>query len=487
MDYEPLDLVSWCNADARLLGDSAQPALGALTFHGLPFQVGTESSGKGARCFLACGRGLRSEPLRLPLGKTARRVIFAHRLLESDLAEGGEIGKIIATYVFHYADGSAERVAIRERFEISVVPVTWGEGSFRAVPDRKNSLIDRQIGPWGQAGRRQTEVNQGTPHSYMLWAWQNLQPDKTIAAIEIVPEGPRFLIAAITLGHRDEDPFVRTGAQTLKLSFPNGKDAEQPFELRVEVDRGVATYPYPLPSDSTEAFLSDELKGWGEALNGASSPAYVQVAAIPSATITVKQGEDTLGSVTWENISEKKVVQPTSRLRIELIDPGRNWVRTTILDADTGRPVPCRIHFRSPDGVPYQPHGHHQHVNSNQDTWHIDIGGDLRLDQISYAYVDGTCEGWLPRGEVIVDAARGFEYEPLRARVRIEPGQRELTLRLKRLRNLNAEGWFSGDTHVHFLSTQGGQVEARGEDLNVVNLLLSQWGHLFTNTEEFTG
>jgi hypothetical protein len=52
---------------------------------------------------------------------------------------------------------------------------------------------------------------------------------------------------------------------------------------------------------------------------------------------------------------------------------------------------------------------------------------------------------------------------------------------------MNAERWFSGDTHVHFLSTQGAQTEARGEDLNVVNLLLSQWGHLFTNTEEFTG
>ena len=52
---------------------------------------------------------------------------------------------------------------------------------------------------------------------------------------------------------------------------------------------------------------------------------------------------------------------------------------------------------------------------------------------------------------------------------------------------MNAERYFSGDTHVHFLSTQGAHTEARGEDLNVVNLLLSQWGHLFTNTEEFIG
>ena len=86
-----------------------------------------------------------------------------------------------------------------------------------------------------------------------------------------------------------------------------------------------------------------------------------------------------------------------------------------------------------------------------------------------------------------MDAARGFEYEPLRTKVHIERGQRELTLRLKRWTNMNAQGWYSGDSHVHFLSTQGSHLESQGEDLNVVNLLQSQWGDLFTNTEEFTG
>jgi hypothetical protein len=71
--------------------------------------------------------------------------------------------------------------------------------------------------------------------------------------------------------------------------------------------------------------------------------------------------------------------------------------------------------------------------------------------------------------------------------VRIEPGQQELTLRLRRWTDMNAQGWFSGDSHVHFLGGQGAHYEAQGEDLNVVNLLASQWGHLFTNTEDFIG
>src|SRR6185436_2796901 len=104
-----------------------------------------------------------------------------------------------------------------------------------------------------------------------------------------------------------------------------------------------------------------------------------------------------------------------------------------------------------------------------------------------YAYIDGTCQGWLPRGDVLVDIARGFEYEPLRQTVQVEPGQRDLTLRLRRNVDLASTGWYSGDSHVHFLSTAGAQLEQLGEDLRVVNLLQAQWGALFTNTEDFRG
>jgi hypothetical protein len=172
---------------------------------------------------------------------------------------------------------------------------------------------------------------------------------------------------------------------------------------------------------------------------------------------------------------------------VSVLDGGKNWVHVTVVDEDTGEPVPCRVHFRSAEGIPYQPYGHHSHLLSDQGTWNIDVGGDVRLGHTTYAYIDGTCQGWLPRGEVLVDIGRGFEYEPLHQVVQIDPGQCELTLRLKRCLNMAQERWFSGDTHVHFLSTMGALLEGSGEDLNVVNLLQSQWGHHFTNTEEFIG
>jgi hypothetical protein len=42
-----------------------------------------------------------------------------------------------------------------------------------------------------------------------------------------------------------------------------------------------------------------------------------------------------------------------------------------------------------------------------------------------------------------------------------------------------------GDTHVHFVSRFGGLKEAAAEGVSVLHLLQSQWGILFTNTEEY--
>lgn len=482
MDYEPLDLTSVANAGKELSGNRSEKAYGAQTFHGLPFHIA-----EGDRCFVAFGKEeLATETVSIPVGKTARWLLFAHVLQESRLHQGDPVGREIARYVFVYADGKRLEVPIRERFEIAEVPVGWGEFPFVALPDAHDTMHERYEGRWGGSGFRQTEAGQAWPMNYFLWPWKNPRPEATIERVEVVPGELRFLIAAITLSHLEEEPFRRNAAVPVQLSLPNSEDAKPPFQLEVTVDRGVATYSYALPEQSAEQFLQDQHRGWGEQQNPGNSPAYVEIAALPSATVAVKKAEETLGTANWGELEAKGVVE-TERVRFEVVDTGRNWVHTTVLDDETGNPIPCRVHFRAPNGIPYAPHGHHAHVHSNLGTWHIDVGGDVRLGQISYAYIDGKCQGWLPRGEVIVDVARGYEYEPLRAKVEIQPGQRELTLRLKRHSNLNKERYFSGDTHVHFLSTQGAITEAAAEDLDVVNLLLSQWGHLFTNTEEFIG
>jgi hypothetical protein len=75
----------------------------------------------------------------------------------------------------------------------------------------------------------------------------------------------------------------------------------------------------------------------------------------------------------------------------------------------------------------------------------------------------------------------------VRQRLEIRPGQRHLNLTVRRAFDMKERRFYSGDTHVHFLSSQSAHLEAAAEDVNVVNLLASQWGRLFTSWEEFTG
>ena len=59
----------------------------------------------------------------------------------------------------------------------------------------------------------------------------NPRPDCPIESLEIVPRGPRFLIAAITLGRLDEDPFAREGRRAARIILTDDADAQRPFDL----------------------------------------------------------------------------------------------------------------------------------------------------------------------------------------------------------------------------------------------------------------
>jgi len=485
-DYEPVDLSALCTAGLEVLEGHRAPPIGERAFHGIPFRIG-DPADVSASCFVLLEPG--AAGISVPVGRIADRVIVAHRWLRRGGPEMDPMpGSVIASYTFRLQDGSVETVEIRERFEIAAAADEgWdASGPFIAAGTSEIVLLDRYVGHWDQIGQRQCETVYGGLGDYFLWVWENPRPEVAVEAVEMAARSESVLVAGITVANAGEHPFPREAARTVRVTAL-GEDGSTPplAEPSVEVDRGVAGYAFRLPSHDVEAFLNDPQTGWGEDADPDSPSAYARIAAVPSATVTVRDGDREVGRFRWGDLGDEPIER--EGVRVEVVETGRNWVHVRVLDDDTGRPVPCRVHFRSPEGVPYQPHGHHDHVNSDLGTWHIDVGGDLRLGRTTYAYIDGTCQGWLPRGEVLVDVARGYEYEHLRERVTIEPGQRELELRLRRWARMNEEGWYSGDSHTHFLSAQGSVLEQQGEDLNVVNLLQSQWGSLFTNTEDFTG
>ena len=194
-DYQSLNLSSLCNVGAEILGENATPAIGAQTFHGLPFQIGA-----GGNCFLGFGNGTNTEPTVIPLNATPKRVIVVHRLLESKIFEGDPAGRLIANYVFRYANGETVSVPIRERFEIAVVPPGWGQLPFLAWPDQKDGLHPRYEGNWSAAGNRQTEATQAGPTDYYLWVWENPNPSETLESPSNRPRGTDVYLRCAYIG-----------------------------------------------------------------------------------------------------------------------------------------------------------------------------------------------------------------------------------------------------------------------------------------------
>ncbi len=392
---------------------------------------------------------------------------------------GAVPGEPVANYIFCWEDGNEETIAIRERFEIGHFPQPWGHAPFLAVPDRHDGTQPLRGGPWTDAGLRLTEVTMAMTHAYTLWSWTNPKPDLVVEAVRIEPLRSGFIVAGVTTGHVDEEPLRLPPRLPVVITKSDGVGGGDPIEL--EIDRGVATYTYETTPHGADDW--EGLDGWGGSDTSQRS-VYTFVSAIPSATVDLRRGELAIGAFRWSKAQEGGL--NVGDLRVEVLPPDRNWVHVTVRD-ESGDSVACRISFTSESGIPYPPHGHSAPVQSGLRAWNLDVGGDVLLGDVSYAYIDGRCQGWLPTGRVWVEIARGFEYEPVKTQVEIGPGQRQLDLSINRWIDVNAEGWYSGDTHVHFLSPDGALTEASGEGLSVVNLLVAQWGHLFTNVEDFTG
>jgi hypothetical protein len=146
-------------------------------------------------------------------------------------------------------------------------------------------------------------------------------------------------------------------------------------------------------------------------------------------------------------------------------------VHLRINDAATGQPTPVRLRVTDAAGNYYPPHGHPAEFATGIGE---DVGGNLLLDGKAWAYIDGSCEIALPPGELLIEATKGPEYRLVREKINLLAGKLALRFAIERWTDQRAEGWYSGDTRVHFLSPHAALLEAAAEDLAVVNLLAEE-------------
>ncbi len=94
-----------------------------------------------------------------------------------------------------------------------------------------------------------------------------------------------------------------------------------------------------------------------------------------------------------------------------------------------------------------------------------------------YWVVPKAFEMPLPAGEYEIHVLHGLEYEPVRERLRIEPGGwTRKTVRLRRWVHMPRRGWYSGDDHVHsrLMSSEDADrlmAFTRAADIHVSNVL----------------
>jgi hypothetical protein len=467
---------------------------GEQTFWGIPFLL---ADARADRCWLVLGAGKRAVEISLASSPTPSFILFVHFCSSSyepnigahwhdDVSPIMRPGEHLADYVLCCADGSEYRQPIRRRFEISEPTNAWGQLAFAARAHDRDRPLD-SMGPHerGSWGVNQTGVIQGAELSkqrYWVYALPNPHPDQSLTGLRLEATGAdTFAIAGITLFYGREHPLRHRRLETMRVTLPN-EEAITPGELRADIDLGIVARAYALPSFEPGEWLQAEPKGLGEEpLPAASTNQHlVDVTASPDATLCVGQHHVEMQGVYATGSGQSD----DGKVRVELLTPQKTWLRVTILDDSTGLPTPARVHFRAPDGRYLPPYGHRREVNDN---WFEDYGGDLKLGSTPYAYVDGRFQIELPVGECYVELSKGYEYEPVRARLSIEPGQQELMLALHPGLRLRQQGWVTADTHVHFLSPQTAWLEAQAEGINLVNLLASQWGDLFTNVTDLTG
>ncbi len=474
--------------------------LGEQPFWGVPFDLKTS----GSDLLVLSDKAVAE----IPINASGSHVTFVHFCDENaSTTVAGQSsdylnpvvtapGEHIADYVVVFEDGSEHRQSVRRRFEINQVQTRMQSGFSSRQHQGLSSIPKRGPYPDNAWGRWQTGVMVGEPPasgrtaakddkagrsnppaSWTIYALELPDSSKKIASLRVESTSSvSFAIGAITVFDGKENPLRHEPLETVQIES-SGKSAG---DMKIDVDLGVIARQQDIQSFDGDSWLDHPVRGWGESIESPQTVASIDITASTDATLSVDGHKIDVRAL----LDSGEVKSDDGSVSAQILTSERTWVHGKIIDSSTGKPTAARVHFRSPDGRYFPPYGHTHEVNDN---WFEDYGADLLLGDTPYAYIDGTFQGELPVGDVYVEVSKGFEFEPIRQKINIKPGQRELEITLDRNSNLRKSGWVTADTHTHFLTPETAHLEAAAEDINIINLLAAQWGDLYTNVGDITG
>lgn len=517
---QPISLANVFNADRALLDGGLAPraangsdwtvrhGFGEQAFSGIPFLLGEPGQ---PNVILLAERDVRLdfEELR------ATYVVFLHAVEDRPLAPpdgfppfgampggggasaGNELGDHVADYVLIDGDGRQTITPIYRRFAIQQRHICWGASPFAAVPalppvvftsGTEDYLLGRVAGlPYGDAETRTDSRRSDDGVNLWLYALPNPHPERGIRSLVLRPCHERSLIYGITATTLRDHPLRPGVRQKARLTLPAGVTLNALGEL--DVDRRSPQLAIDLGQViSARGALDYDPTEWnGSAPDAqptlANDAVVLEYAAHPQGRLTLANGS---GAPLTADLPSNGAPATGSAQPLDLraIPAADRPVKLRVVDAATGQPVAVRLHIHGESGEYLPPHGRHRKVNPH---WFEDNYGEFVNGRNQYSYTWGECVVDLPLGRVFVEITRGYEIAPIRTSVEIGPETTELTFTLEHRLPWRERGWVTADTHVHFLSPQTALLEGAAEGVNVVNLLASQWGEMFSNVSDFDG
>lgn len=504
--FTPLDISSLFNREIGLLSEKdcdpkilevkASIPSGFNVMRGIPFLFGSRDKG-GKNIFLLRNESVFFTPC-MPL-ENCKYLVFAHSadLKNSEAGDDGiispmmgcpRLGEVACVYKLGYDDGTCARVEIKRRFNINEYYVSWGEGAFEAVPCEKPRAIPADTGDsikrempgisWGWSQTRVAPVDTCSRYALWLYSMENPCPGKNIVSICFIPVGGTVLISGITACSLTSNPLRWESRKKVAIKLPESeKNACQGDYGNMEIDLGQIISVNPMPAYENSSWESGYNNEQPKTLE---NTVVVEYTAHPGAWVSL--GGHGNVRVPVSELQEKNVhVNGFSFCRIP---EAVKRVTLKVKDRESGHTVPVKIHIHGASGEYLPPVNRHRIPNR---FWFEDYSTDFVHGGHLCTYIDGEAEYKLPLGDVYVEVSKGFEIKPVRRVFHIDENTDEITIELEHILPWRKNGWVTADTHVHFLSPHTALLEGEAEGVNVVNLLASQWGELFTNIGDFDG
>lgn len=413
--------------------------------------------------------------------------------LISPMRGEGKLGEHAANYVLVYEDGLEERVEIRRRQQVGRFHPIWGESCTEAVPAKK----PRSVGGFGQRAQpfhsmgqfpwprdwamqqMRNNVEDRGPWNNYLWAYENPHPDLSVRAIRFEPVSGALVILGLAAGRTITSPLRWGTRKKAILKLPKDTPFEATFDdqgllQQIQLDLGqiISVIPrqiYPNHSwENTRQNLQPTT---------VRDEVIVEYAAHADAQFHLPGGRRV-------NVSSLKTELDNDDWTILPIDHASQRVTLRVVEKESRKPTPARLHVHGAAGEYLQPLNRQRVVN---DGWLEDFGPDHCHGSHLCTYISGETVIDLPVGKVYVEVTKGFENKPIRKVFNIGKETKEITIELDWVLRWREKGWVTADTHVHFLSPTTAMLEGAAEGVNVINLLVSQWGEMMTNVGDFDG